>query len=200
MKVLASILVLCSVAFYAHAHVVYSEWTVVDTVCQRPSTGACAQAGTCCGEKSGTQRLTRTCVEDHCESAMLAKTQDCNIRCGEADANAYGPWVRAGNCERPASGRCSTDGTCCGEVEGTMKHTRECKAANGCTSSAHSGSGSTLERQFKCNLRCGFVNPCKLYPNPCANGGTCVEDGHSHSCNCAGGWTGHHCDQRTGGA
>jgi len=191
---LVSILAVCSVFLYAEAHVVYSDWEIVadDVVCPRPTTGDCAKAGSCCGQQVGTQRMTRTCLEDHCDDAMLSKTRPCRLRCSEVDANAYGSWERAGNCERPESGACSAENTCCGQLKGTMKHTRSCRAAGGCATV--SSSGSTLERNFKCNVRCGHVNPCNLWPNPCQNGATCVIDGHSHSCTCASGYTGHHCE------
>jgi len=186
---LVSILAVCSVFLYAEAHVVYSEWSIVsdDVVCPRPTTGECAKAGSCCGQRVGTQRMTRTCLEDHCDDAMLSKTRPCRLRCSEVDADAYGSWERAGNCERPESGDCSAEDTCCGQLKGTMKHTRSCRAAGGCEA-------STLERSFKCNVRCGHVNPCNLWPNPCQNGGTCVKDGHSHGCTCAPGYKGHHCE------
>lgn len=70
-----------------------------------------------------------------------------------------------------------------------MKYTRACLANNGC------GAGTTV-RHFKCNIRCGNVHPCLLWPNPCENGGTCTFTGDSHGCMCAVGWTGHHCEVR----
>jgi len=186
---LLSIIAICSLFLYTNAHVVYGDWEIVsdDVICPRPTSGDCAKAGTCCGQKVGTQRMTRTCEEDHCDDAMLSKTRPCRVRCGEVDANAYGAWERAGNCERPESGDCSADNTCCGQLKGTMKHSRACLSENGCEA-------STLERDFKCNVRCGFVNPCDQFPNPCENGGTCVKDGQSHSCTCTIGYSGHHCE------
>ena len=36
---------------------------------------------------------------------------------------------------------------------------------------------------------------CDLLPNPCENGGTCVNTGDDgHTCTCADGYTGHHCE------
>jgi len=174
---------------FANSHVLFSPWERTQLICQRPATGTCSKAGSCCGKTAGTFDMTRNCLHGPCESHMLERTANCRIRCREADADAYGPWVQAGNCERPASGECSEEDTCCGMVKGKMLHTRECFAANGCLP-------ETLERQFRCNVRCGVVHPCQSWPNPCENGGTCAYQGDSHTCKCANGWTGHHCEER----
>jgi len=130
--------------------------------------------------------LTTTCESDKgCLESKLTKDVKCNIRCG-----GFTQYKRAGNCVRPSEGRCSGADTCCGERKGTMKFVRECLVAGECDA-------SRLERTRGCNLRCGVVHPCDLYPNPCANGGTCVKDGHSHSCSCTPGWEGHHCETKS---
>jgi hypothetical protein len=162
-------------------------------ICQRPTTGDCALAGNCCGDIAGTQRHTRACnAGNGCTEGSLVRYFNCNINCATADAGAFGEYVQASDCVRPATGECSGENTCCGENKGSMKYTRACLAGNGC-------SAASLVRHFNCNLRCGFVPPCQRFPNPCLNGATCNPLGDSHTCTCAAGWTGHHCETPSGG-
>jgi len=162
MKLISSFALFCTFLFYVDAHVVYKEpgpgwagWSLIkDPICRRPASGECSKAGSCCvgtQRRTGTQRVTRECVEGHCEGAELEYTRTCNIRCRESDKDAYGPWEPDGECELPATGECSerkpVGHECCGKLLGKIQYKRECKAAKGCESAA-------LQRYYRCNVRC----------------------------------------------
>ena len=60
---------------------------------------------------------------------------------------AFTNWQRAGNCERPLTGECSAEGTCCGLPNGKMDLARECKMEGMCPP-------DSLKKTINCSLRC----------------------------------------------
>lgn len=132
----------------------YTEWQSAGD-CIRPATGDCSFEGMCCGALVGTMNFIRECKSDkplRCEGSALKRTKRCNVRCGtDAELETYTEWRRISGCERPASGKCSLEGSCCKQKMGTLHFTRRCKD-DSINSKCHVGA---LKRTRECRLQCG---------------------------------------------
>lgn len=141
----------------------YTEWQSAGD-CIRPTTGDCSFEGMCCGALVGTMNFIRECKSDkplRCERSALKRTKRCNVRCNtDAELETYTEWRRISDCERPASGKCSLEGSCCKQKMGTLHFTRRCKD-DSMNSKCHVGA---LKRTRECRLHCSSTQ--KIDPRP----------------------------------
>lgn len=123
-----------------------SRWRV--GTCQRPHSGKCSQAKTCCNKKMGFRMMMRECLGDNCNpKPSRVRRLKCVIKCGK-DFDKMSKWTFS-KCLRPDSGECASALTCCSQKIGTRKMTRRCLGKN-CNPEMD------LEKTMPCNINCNM--------------------------------------------